>query len=98
MSEKILFLDVVGRRRRHRHRIREIERDLPPTYDEAIRNPPGWYSDVVSVTVIYYMCERLKDIGQVFSHMLHIPEVFSLSLFLDGFIPLGKFLVFFFEP
>lgn len=75
MSEK-RFLDVVGRRqRRHRHRVREIERDLPPTYDEAIQNPPGWYSDVVSVTVIYYM--------------LHIPEVFSLSLFLDQFIPQG---------
>lgn len=43
--------DISGRRRR-RHRRRRlnlfgnVERDSPPTYDEAIQNPPGWYLNV----------------------------------------------------
>ncbi|XP_053401378.1 uncharacterized protein LOC123549412 [Mercenaria mercenaria] len=43
--------DVTERRRRRRHRRRlgffgSIERDRPPTYDEAMQNPPGWYLNV----------------------------------------------------
>lgn len=36
-----------GRRRRRRRRFfGSVERDAPPTYDEAIQNPPGWYDNV----------------------------------------------------
>ncbi|KAL4234628.1 hypothetical protein ACF0H5_006269 [Mactra antiquata] len=37
-----------GRRRRRRRRglFSQIERDRPPTYDEAMQNPPGWYQNV----------------------------------------------------
>ncbi|XP_060564427.1 uncharacterized protein LOC132723678 [Ruditapes philippinarum] len=43
--------DVTERRRRRRHRRRlglfgSFERDRPPTYDEAMQNPPGWYLNV----------------------------------------------------
>lgn len=36
-----------GRRRRRRRRFfGSVEADAPPTYDEAIQNPPGWYDNV----------------------------------------------------
>ena len=38
------------RRRRRRHRFfGRGEADAPPTYDEAIQNPPGWYDNVVCI-------------------------------------------------
>lgn len=42
-----------GHRRRRRHRFfGSVEAESPPTYDEAIQNPPGWYDNVAFGTTV----------------------------------------------